>query len=312
MITDSRTQNRLYADTDTVLFSLENRKEATDRMMEILKDTPECLQVMNHIPSHAMEDGNAGWWDSEYAGSVISSLMETLDSYTPEGYRFGPQSGTMDLYGYWKSGIGKNVLYHVHYTLQTGYGWEKGLSHDRTEAFYREISGLFRKYGFTVKKEGMHAPATYIVKGKTRLHVHPMEISGYCEALRIPEITRILAGNGDTFRLVRDSILEEVYTFTEEEELEYYRNRYGKHILDDIRNAFRCRKKGKEEILSLMASRINAATTCYLHGTWHDSPAYRFIKSAYEKLVQKGELIETTRRIGCCNIIFTTLKTNAI
>ena len=55
MITDSRTQNRLYADTDTVLFSLENRKEATDRMMEILKDTPEYLQVMNHVPSQVLD-----------------------------------------------------------------------------------------------------------------------------------------------------------------------------------------------------------------------------------------------------------------
>lgn len=312
MITNSRTQNRLYADTDTVLFSLENRKEATDRMMEILKDTPECLQMMNHVPSHAMEDGNAGWWDSEYAGSVISSLMETLDSYTPEGYRFGPQSGTMNLYGYWKSGIGKDVLCHVHYTLQTGYEWGKGLPHEKAEAFYREISGLFRKNGFTIRKKGSHVPATYIIRGKTRLHVHPMAISGYCEALHIPEITRMLAENGNTFRLVRDSILEEVYSFTEEEEMEYYRNIYGKQILDDIRNAFRCRKKGKEEILSLMASRINSATTSHLYGTWHGSPAYRFIQEAYEKLVQKGELIETTRRIGSCNIIFTTLKTNAI
>lgn len=312
MITDSRTQNRLYADTDTVLFSLENRKEATDRMMEILKDTPECLQMMNHVPSHAMEDGNAGWWDSEYAGSVISSLMETLDSYTPEGYRFGPQSGTMNLYGYWKSGIGKDVLCHVHYTLQTGYEWGKGLPHEKAEAFYREISGLFRKNGFTIRKKGSHVPATYIIRGKTRLHVHPMAISGYCEALHIPEITQMLAENGNTFRLVRDSILEEVYSFTEEEEMEYYRNIYGKQILNDIRNAFRCRKKGKEEILSLMASRINSATTSHLYGTWHGSPAYRFIQEAYEKLVQKGELIETTRRIGRCNIIFTTLKTNAI
>lgn len=311
MITDSRTQKRLYADTDTVLFSLENRKEATDRMMEILKDTPEYLQVMNHVPSHAMENSDDGWWNSEHAGSVISSLMETLDSYTPEGYRFGPQSGTMYLYGYWKSGIGKDVLHHVHYTLQTDYEWGKGFPREKAEAFYQEISGLFRKNEFTVRKEGNHAPATYIIKGKTRLHIHPMAISGYCQALHIPEITRILA-NGNTFRLVRDSILEEVYSFTEEEEMEYYRNIYGKQILDEIRNAFRCRKKGKEEILSLMASRINSATTSHLYGTWHGSPAYRFIKSAYEKLVQKGELIETTRRIGCCNITFTTLKTDTI
>ena len=51
MITDSKTQNRLYADTDTVLFSLENKKEAVERMTDILKETPEYLQMMNHVPA---------------------------------------------------------------------------------------------------------------------------------------------------------------------------------------------------------------------------------------------------------------------
>lgn len=32
----------------------------------------------------------------------------------------------------------------------------------------------------------------YLVKGKTRLYVHPMEINGYCETLHIPQITAIL------------------------------------------------------------------------------------------------------------------------
>lgn len=312
MITDSRTQNRLYADTDTVLFSLENRREATGRMMEILKDTPEYLQVMNHIPSHAMERNDSGWWDSENAVSLVSSLMEVLESYTPEGFRFGPQSGSMNLYGYWRSGIGKEVLYHVHYTLNTGYEWGKGLSPEKTEAFYGEISEIFRRNGFDVIKDETTVSATYIIKGKTRLHLHPMEISGYCKAVSIPYITWILEKGGNTFTLVRDSISEEVYAFTEEEEMEYYRNRYGKHIPDDIRKAFRNSKKGKDDILSLMASRINAATTTHLYGISHDSPAYRFIKAAYEKLVSEGELIESTHRIGCCNIIFTYLKTETI
>lgn len=312
MITDPKTQNRLYADTDTVLFSPENGKEAADRMMEILKDTPEYLQVMNHIPAHAMEDGNAEWWRSEEAASLISSLMETLESYTPEGFRFGPKSGTMNLYGYWRSEAGKDVLYHVHYTIQTGYELGKGLPPEKTEAFYREISEIFQNGGFAVRKDGEHVPATCIIKGKTRLHVHPMEISGYCEAVHIPNITRILAGNGNTFRLVRDDIFEEVYSFTEEEELEYYHNRYGKHIRKDVRKAFSHHEKGKEEILSLMASRINVATTSHLYGIGDNYPAYRFIKSAYESLVEKGEIIETTRHVGCCHIIFATLKTNSI
>ena len=56
----------------------------------------------------------------------------------------------------------------------------------------------------------------YIVKGKTRLYVHPMEISGYCETLHIPQVTAILKKGGRTFRLVRDTIAEEVYSFTDE------------------------------------------------------------------------------------------------
>ena len=51
MITDQKTQNRLHADTVTELFSIRQRKEAVTRMLDILKETPECLQVMNHIPA---------------------------------------------------------------------------------------------------------------------------------------------------------------------------------------------------------------------------------------------------------------------
>lgn len=56
MITDQKTQNRLHADTGTELFSIRQRKEAVTRMLDILKETPEYLQVMNHIPAYAMDD----------------------------------------------------------------------------------------------------------------------------------------------------------------------------------------------------------------------------------------------------------------
>lgn len=49
MITDLKTQNRLHAETGTELFSIRQRKEAVTRMLDILKETPECLQVMNGL-----------------------------------------------------------------------------------------------------------------------------------------------------------------------------------------------------------------------------------------------------------------------
>ena len=52
----------------------------------------------------------------------------------------------------------------------------------------REISWR----GFDTDRTGCTSQAMYLVKGKTRLYVHPMEINGYCETLHIPQITAIL------------------------------------------------------------------------------------------------------------------------
>lgn len=68
----------------------------------------------------------------------------------------------------------------------------------------------------------------------------------------------------------------------------------------------------KEDILFMMASRINVATTSHLHGIGYDSPAYRFVHAAYDRLVNNGKLKENIRKTGCCNIIIATSNTNAI
>ena len=110
----------------------------------------------------------------------------------------------------------------------------------------------------------------YLLKGSARLYVPPMEISGYCETLHIPQITAILKKGGRTFRLVKDTIAEEVYSFTDEEEMEYVRARYGTCIHRNILDAFSNRRARKEDILSTLASRINASTTSHQNGLGYD------------------------------------------
>ena len=179
MITDQKTQNRLHADTGTALFSIRKRKEAVTRMLDILKETPEYLQVMNHIPAYDMDDDTSEWWNSEESENFMNSLMEVMESYTPDGYRFGPKSSTADLYGYWESKTGRTTLFHLLFSLETGYEWEKDLSHEKTDAFYKEIKEKFHEEEFDTVRTGCTSLAMYLVKGKTRLYVHPMEISGY-------------------------------------------------------------------------------------------------------------------------------------
>lgn len=62
----------------------------------------------------------------------------------------------------------------------------------------------------------------------------------------------------------------------------------------------------------MMASRINVATTSHLHGIGYDSPAYRFVHEAYDRLVKSGKLKENIRKTGCRNIIMAISNTNAI
>lgn len=55
MITDERTRNRLYADTETTLFTLEDKPGAILRIMEIIRDTPEYVQLSPLLPAYAEE-----------------------------------------------------------------------------------------------------------------------------------------------------------------------------------------------------------------------------------------------------------------
>lgn len=70
--------------------------------MEVLRDTPQHLQLMNVIPAYASEDKDSDWWNSEDAMILLDSLFDTLDLYAPDGYYFGAHPGDGSDYGYWK------------------------------------------------------------------------------------------------------------------------------------------------------------------------------------------------------------------
>ncbi len=70
--------------------------------LDVIRDTPEYVQVRNAIPAHAMEDKEADWWNSDDAAGLLESLFDTLDSYSPEGYYFGAHLGDGSDYGFWK------------------------------------------------------------------------------------------------------------------------------------------------------------------------------------------------------------------
>ena len=94
MFIDERTQNRLHAvPGESISHGTMRTQDLLPAFLDVIRDTPEYVQVMNAIPAHAMEDKEADWWNSDDAAGLLESLFDTLDSYSPEGYYFGAHLG---------------------------------------------------------------------------------------------------------------------------------------------------------------------------------------------------------------------------
>lgn len=104
MYTDKKTQNVIHAELNSsVSHGTMRCQDLIPVFMDIIKETPEYVQLMHLVPSYAYEDKDSEWWDSEDATNLLESLFNTLNSYAPEDYYFGSHPGDGSDYGYWET-----------------------------------------------------------------------------------------------------------------------------------------------------------------------------------------------------------------
>nr|DAE30325.1 MAG TPA: hypothetical protein [virus sp. ct5rm7] len=102
MFIDENTQNRIHATPgESVSHGTMRTQDLIPAFMDIIRDTPEYIQMINIVPAYAMEDKEADWWNSIEATEFLESLFDILDIYSPEGYYFGTHPGDGSDYGYW-------------------------------------------------------------------------------------------------------------------------------------------------------------------------------------------------------------------
>lgn len=103
MFIDEKTQNKIHADLNaSVSHGTMRPCDLIPAFTEVIRDTPEYIQLMCVVPCYAAEDKNADWWDSEEAVIHLENLTDCLDNYAPEGYYFGAHPGDGSDYGYWE------------------------------------------------------------------------------------------------------------------------------------------------------------------------------------------------------------------
>lgn len=83
MFIDERTQNRIHAvPGESISHGTMRTQDLIPAFMDVVRDTPEYVQVMDAVPAHAMEDKDAEWWNSDEAAGLLESLL-TRSTATP-------------------------------------------------------------------------------------------------------------------------------------------------------------------------------------------------------------------------------------
>ena len=297
MITDERTLNKLYADMETVLFTLEDKPETVRKIMEIISDTPEYLQLMNYLPCHAQDASKADWWQNKEADCLLADLLHVLEIYTPDGFIFGPVSGRTYGFGYGNAEYEKDMLYRIEILLDWGHVYREKNEYRKKKRLYAEIAGIFSPEGYRTELK-KRATGCRIVKGNTELHAHYGWITGYCESIHLSQFITLLLRGGRNFRFMKCQLLDSVFNFTEEEEFQYYRKQYVATIHYQIFDLFMRKPWAITDNLMTVASEINIPTQSRPQGFDNHSPVYKYVLSAYQELVDKDYLEEYIHTLG--------------
>jgi hypothetical protein len=104
MFIDEKTLNKIHANVrETVIRATHRSYDLIPALMEVIKDTPEYVQMMNVVPAFAAEDHDSGWWDCLDAIQILEELFDILDSYAPDGFYFGAHIGDGSDFGFWEN-----------------------------------------------------------------------------------------------------------------------------------------------------------------------------------------------------------------
>lgn len=198
-------------------------------------------------------------------------------------------------------------LLNVYFRIESGYVWggdHPGMSKEKEDAFFVEIRQLFTEAGYELKSI-KYTGCPGITKEFTDLYCHPMNISGYCEENRIPEIEAILA-KGTTFRHRCTDTYKQVYPYNREQEIEYYRQNFKDHVQDSLLSLFATKRRNlykyQRDILEGIANQIRIDTIKHTAGVSYGDPCETYVKELYNELVDKKLLIEGEKQLGDCTI----------
>lgn len=166
------------------------------------------------------------------------------------------------------------------------------LLNNNMEAFYNELIPMLMAYGYNITPNREPYAAPEARKGKKRIYCHPMQLAGECPPAEFDQIEQMLH-HGKTYKICNKS-LEEMFDYTEEEELEQYHLKYDDNIQTMLLDAFRTENhnvyKNKNQIIETISKKIKIVTITNYICSGSGTPSTEYVKAAYNALVQDGKI----------------------
>ena len=133
--------------------------------------------------------------------------------------------------------------------------------------------------------------------GKTCLYCHPTELSGPVEEPHIVLVENLLK-TGSSFQYLTTDRITQLYDFTVEEELAYYRQQISEQLfLEAFRSPGPTRYHLREEVLEELVRQLMVPTVRTPIGCSFASPCMCVVRETYASLVQRGLLVEVRRKM---------------
>ena len=162
------------------------------------------------------------------------------------------------------------IYIDTYFRVESGYDGGR-MPEEKAGRFFDEVKRLFTETGFSIKENKYKDGCPEVYLGKTCLYCHPQSLSGPVLKEHMELIEKILA-QGTTFRYLRTDTYGEILDLTEEEELAYYHK--------------------TQQVLEILVEKLRVKTLRGKSVYSNTSPAYRYIREMYGKMVSEGRLVE--------------------
>ena len=169
------------------------------------------------------------------------------------------------------------IYIDTYFRVESGYDGGR-MPEEKAGRFFDEVKRLFTETGCSIKEHKYKDGCPEVYLGKTCLYCHPQSLSG------------------TTFQYLRTDTYVEILDLTEEEELAYYHETHDMTIGGVFLDAFRTKRrnlyKSREQVLEILVEKLRVKTLRGKSVYSNTSPAYRYIREMYGKMVSEGRLVE--------------------